>query len=300
MLAVLACVSVSPVRECSRAWRPFDELTNADVTFQASDDAPIQRSLESRARVGTCRVQTETSEGIQTWYSQRVGPFTSHGGYDWWFVAWDDVGNLSQLIAQSPSRAFGAKEVVHGAVDAEGAPIAFPPLHLHHSHIVGGRDAQSEWLVLGHGDQQCASEHGGTACQQTSFGARALVFDAPPNVAILWNDVRAAGSAPLEWWFEISLRVAPAAQGDGVLSRLSLYDPYTLPSEHAQRESNPQSPDAARAKISLAAGTRRSCAARPTTCGLRGTRRRTWCQRARRASSGTRSSCRRPSRWCTT
>ena len=175
MILVACLASVSPVRDCARSWRPFDELTNADVTFQASDDAPIQRSLESRARVGSCRVPVETSDG-EAWYSQRVGPFVSRGGYDWWFVAWDDVGNLSQLL--TAGGAFGVKEVVHGAVDSDGAPIAFPPLHLHHSHIVGGRDAQTEWLVLGHGDQQCVPQRGGTACQQTSFGERALVFDA--------------------------------------------------------------------------------------------------------------------------
>ena len=48
------------------------------------------------------------------------------------------------------------------------------------------------------------------------------MLDAPPNVAILWNDVRAAGSPPLEWWFEISLRVATPAQRDGVLSRIEV------------------------------------------------------------------------------
>ena len=44
---------------------------------------------------GTC--EFKTPEG-STWSSERIGPFYSTGGYDWWQVAWADIFGLKEKL----------------------------------------------------------------------------------------------------------------------------------------------------------------------------------------------------------
>ena len=90
----------SPVGgDCSFTWGAFDELKSAVALFHANVSSVSRRELHG-LRVGTCqtavRAENATTDPGETWHTQRVGPFTSHGGTDWWYVGWDDFAALSQ------------------------------------------------------------------------------------------------------------------------------------------------------------------------------------------------------------
>lgn len=52
-----------------------------------SHGQPINGS-SVHASVGKCKVE---DEAMSVWMSQRIGPFTSTGGYDWWFLSMVDL-----------------------------------------------------------------------------------------------------------------------------------------------------------------------------------------------------------------
>jgi hypothetical protein len=72
------------------------------------------------------------------WNTQRVGPMTSHGGYDWWQLGWADAGGFMRAGHLNRD---GSKEIViyeHSMlpVDEHGSPLSFPPIHIHHMHVM--------------------------------------------------------------------------------------------------------------------------------------------------------------------
>ena len=79
----------------------------------------------------------ETAAG--TWHVQRVGPFVSEGGYDWWQMGWDNLAQLREVKERTPP---GMDLMVDahwtGPVDAAGKVVHHPPIHLHHVHLVPG------------------------------------------------------------------------------------------------------------------------------------------------------------------
>ena len=76
--------------------------------------------------VGSCKGKTHK---LGTWHTQRVGPFTSVGGYDWHQISWVDPAFISTAFPAGGGTA-GILGHFTGPVDADGTTaIGYPPIH---------------------------------------------------------------------------------------------------------------------------------------------------------------------------
>lgn len=71
-------------------------------------------------------VGAQTDRGM--WHIERLGPFVSRGGYDWWQFGGDDLFGLSEVLASGVRLGFNAHW--SGCIDRLGNPIGLPPLHM--------------------------------------------------------------------------------------------------------------------------------------------------------------------------
>ena len=96
------------------------------------------RPVGSRPVVGgLCEVEmaAQRDGGSLQYTLMRVGPFTSNGGYDWWQYAGHDTLKLSRHL--SGGRTIGIQSHWVTAVEeATGRPLGYPPMHVHHIHLV--------------------------------------------------------------------------------------------------------------------------------------------------------------------
>jgi hypothetical protein len=151
------------VPECSFHWQPFLELQNAHAVHFTSTDAfdrfegvGLGRDMdvqglgtylaanttqadqllpEGLLHVGSCA----TTQGQDEWLTQRVGPFRSTGGYDWWHIGWYDVDHVGGLLDRSaPGTPIGITAHWSGFLNDAGVPVGLPPLHAHHMHVTAG------------------------------------------------------------------------------------------------------------------------------------------------------------------
>ena len=186
---------------------------------------------------GLCDLpSTSGSTAGQRYTIMRAGPFTSNGGYDWWQFAGHDVLNMSRHMAGGETIGILSHWVT--AVDAaSGYPLGYPPMHVHHIHLV----PQKPWLryqwatpstaswrnVLSHLTQEqgaayyvpnyVAEQHGEwDLCDITATAdGRCFAESLPAGHTNLLdfsldfegelNDGRAVGAANLTWWLEIGL-----------------------------------------------------------------------------------------------
>ncbi|KAK3281111.1 hypothetical protein CYMTET_11082 [Cymbomonas tetramitiformis] len=179
-----------------------------------------------------CHVQDTLSSN---WTFQRYGPFTGTGGYDWHSMIWFDVGSMSSILEREKRIWVTGKFL--GVVSPEGKPLEYPPLHNHHTHLrklsnfilldppsSGNPDVPptrveqdvSEMAGLfweSHADSACDSRRGGATCflhvLPDGYGAMIDKRDNVPQALILdadVNDVRASGSEPLEFYYEVGLK----------------------------------------------------------------------------------------------
>ncbi|KAH8055324.1 hypothetical protein JL722_8225 [Aureococcus anophagefferens] len=165
---------------------------------------------------GTCEV--EDVDGGGTWASERVGPFYSSGGYDWWQLGWADALALTDKL-KGGGVYIEANSIV--VTDGAGAVLGYPPIHVHHVHLAfapGVRPRLGEYYCgLGaskpcynaswHGDYECRSDRGGVACLHETWPLGSAKFAGEPvDLEGEINDVRARGSPPLEWYFQTGIR----------------------------------------------------------------------------------------------
>lgn len=164
---------------------------------------------------------------------QRLGPFTSTGGYDYWQVGWMDAWRLSEVLPQHPqgimvSSAFSAP------VLADGSPIGFPPIHIHHIHIgptsmVASKAKGNSLPILvveQHGDYECTQSDGGLDClfERTPDGyAKSVNYELSLEGEL--NDVRPAGSEPMTWWYQVVLHYRPKPSGLRPMSQFFIVGP---------------------------------------------------------------------------
>lgn len=156
---------------------------------------------------------------LDDWYFERVGPFTSRGGYDWWSLYWNDYG-----IDLTP-RPRGITGHVSTVVDASGAAIGLPPIHVHHMHLspslglhnrvekvarcmATGLDClDASMLIQHHGDAQCIGRNG-SDCLWDEYGRDHVKrITGPLSVFGHFNDVRRPGARPLEWYYMLGVRL---------------------------------------------------------------------------------------------
>ena len=82
---------------------------------------------------GLCDV-TNYEDG-NNWRMMRVGPLTSNGGYDWWQFAGHNALNMSDILKRGGKYGINAHYVV-GVEAATDKTLGYPPIHVHHIHIV--------------------------------------------------------------------------------------------------------------------------------------------------------------------
>jgi hypothetical protein len=112
----------------------FDDLASEPLDGVAY----VHKTFGRRPRVDECDVPTATG----MWRTQRIGPFLSRGGNDWWTVLAADFGGFTSMLtatgangSRSPRR-IGLSAHFLAVVDAAGEPLGFPPIHLHHLGVV--------------------------------------------------------------------------------------------------------------------------------------------------------------------
>lgn len=239
---------------CTFKVRPFHQLSDASAVFQPADGAAAthaagidltpqthhlfrlgavyhpridpeeQRRLvpsaDGNVTVEECAVAVPAEGGGhgQRWLTQRMGPFQSTGGYDWWRTYWHDVFALGRDGAMHAVTAWRVLPT-----DASGHFIGSPPLHEHHvvvhphapstapsqhtispvACILGGACPQVP-VFFGQGDY---------AGLQTYHEVDDMVFDQPLWANGVFNDVRPLSSAPMVWYLQLSLRAGRPSGG---------------------------------------------------------------------------------------
>ena len=71
--------------------RDYDAIDENNPGTFADITELMNRTQGVTPRIGICNVRSLTGE----WRTQRVGPFVSTGGWDWWRAGWNDVLELS-------------------------------------------------------------------------------------------------------------------------------------------------------------------------------------------------------------
>ena len=197
-------------------------------------------SANGRPQATLC-IGEETEKG--QWFVQRIGPFRSTGGNDWWQFAWNDAFKLEAYGIWNANQTVGITAHATMAVTPDLEPIGLPPLHMHHVHIGPDQSLDADifkcmreglecpdagFLFNHHGDQQHSDperkfETFGEECS-TGFSKR---VHRPVTVTGEINDWRPAGSEGLEWWYQVAIRVVrgPKAKATSAVSVHSLFNP---------------------------------------------------------------------------
>ena len=243
------------VPKCSFDWKPFLELKNAHAVHFPSINAydsfagvglgrtmhfseevamPSVNSMqmdlllpEGEVQLGSCVV----AHGQYEWHTQRIGPFRSTGGFDYWQFSWSDVGSLGAVLDGLPPGArIGMTAHWSGPLDSAEAPLGLPPLHVHHIHVSptsfeyenfrAGADCllwgyacyDDATLMQHHGDKQCVTDEGGTDCFADDYSRTPKLVYGPIGIFAEFNDVRPASSPPMSWWYQFSMRIASPAE----------------------------------------------------------------------------------------
>lgn len=143
-------------------------------------------------------------------------------------VGWEDIWGLEEKLKAYPGGVFVTAQY-SAAVSRDGTPLANPPVHIHHIHVgprPGVRQHSDMYRCLQsegkqgcydptrvfehHGDYQCLEEDGGLDClMETVPEGYGKLITYPLGIEGDMNDVRAAGSEPMEWWYELSIRWTP-------------------------------------------------------------------------------------------
>jgi len=80
-----------------------------------------------------CTIEHDDRKG--GWIVQRIGPFTSRGGYDWWQFGWSNVGQFHELLKSFPDGIDIVNSIIT-PVHENGTRLGLPPIHVHHIHVV--------------------------------------------------------------------------------------------------------------------------------------------------------------------
>lgn len=192
----------------------------------------------SKIKLGGCQVQDETGGFV----ARKMGPYFTTGGNSWIEFGTNDVG-VTELLKDKPEGVV-VTALSNVAVDVNGNPIGFPPIHIHHWHWLPGettlwrRDPMK--CALGqasqcfqetagfetHGDYQCLQEDGGLSCLNLVAPERTgrLVKDRH-GLQSHCQDVRIFGSEPIEWYAQWSFHWKHPSNSLKVLSTFEFLGP---------------------------------------------------------------------------
>ena len=243
----------TPVPECALEWQPYLDIDDAHAvwfkdtaTYDAFagiglghsmkfyDQALLQPANQTMLdylvpggvmREGFCTTAIPGEDAH--WRSQKVGPFQSRGGTDWWQLGWSDVCRVNQLLDQGAREGTRLGLTAHysAPLDSAGAPLGIPPIHVHHIHIdpfKGGYEpgnvgstcmlwgqhcADGSTVMQHHGDRQCTGQDGGVDCFADYYRENPKILYETPDLVAEFTDVRPFPSSPMTWWYQISIRV---------------------------------------------------------------------------------------------
>lgn len=168
----------------------------------------------------------------------RYGRFTGRGGYDWTVVA--DVANVGDLQERLRGSSWAYVGGWAAPVSVHGTLLSYPPIHAHHTHVypIGSRQERGQkihgsvgdhhnLLLQTHGDTECLEENGGMACHLTMMdpGMARVIESTESGLSAEFelNDVRPAGSEPLDYFFEIGVMLAPYDPSSSTTVRKSTF-----------------------------------------------------------------------------
>jgi hypothetical protein len=160
-----------------------DDYKQADFNgdlFYKNFNFEDARYFNEKIKLRTCTMQS-SEEGF-TWTVQRIGPFESHGNYDWWQFGWSNLGNFKEILDKNPAGVVVDLQNVGPIEDGTWKRLEYPPIHIHHVHaipdpkfdLVRQRTTFAKYnislLVEQHGDYQCLQKDGGIGCLMQTFG----------------------------------------------------------------------------------------------------------------------------------
>jgi hypothetical protein len=202
----------------------FQHCANGVAWMKAPSACQIVRASRS-----VCSAPHRSRPGV-TVAIERVGPFRSRGDYSWTSAMSQNLHDVAALRSVFAGRNVSVVGGMIAPVHANGTAIGYPPLHIHHAHLIPfGSWAERvqrlrhtdndhhDIMVQAHGDSECVSEEGGIACNLVELpeGRAFSVSDARSGLVVDWdiNDQRAAGSEPLTWYVDhvVMYRVEDAA-----------------------------------------------------------------------------------------
>ena len=136
-----------------------------------------------------------------------------------------DAGALADGALRGGASAFIVESLI-GAVDADGASLPYPPLHLHHMHLLPTAErlrfhynvSAPAGPPVGYLNNVALERHG----EWNHLGSTPVMSEAEPEGygrLLSWpldfdgelNDARPRGSPPLTWYLQIAVRWRPAA-----------------------------------------------------------------------------------------
>lgn len=203
-----------------RAWPWYFEASHTNGHSLGKHAEPLKQPYDG-AHAQTC---TSSSNISEPWTMFRVGPFETYGGYDWssisvfpFRVAETDAAPLAK------NGALPVAEYFLGSTSPEGMLLGYPPLHQHHFHLeslaqVDPLDSVRIGLwpsLITHGDDQCMASSGGVGCLIRRIPNRHAQYISMPFLLYADNnDVRPLGSAPLQHYFTLAMRIKPLCSPD--------------------------------------------------------------------------------------
>lgn len=194
---------------------PANEWQHLPEWSPGCPNSKCPKTQRQRILFGDCEI-TDDSGGA--YHIQRIGPFNSTGNYDYWQLGWSDVFGLSRILSAHPEGVMFDMGF-YGPVASTGEILGHPPMHIHHIHVLpqpGVKTKMMQWeyrpslLMEQHGDYECTPGDGGFGClfEKTAVGTVKHVTGLIDIEGEL-NDVRAPGSEPLEWWFQVAIHWFP-------------------------------------------------------------------------------------------
>lgn len=211
--------------------------------------SPWSKMDASKTKPGTILGRTcdaEQDDG-SVWTVTRLGPFRTTGCYDWTQVGWDNAFDMEEKLKKYPDGVF-VVEQFSGPVTEDGTRLSHPPIHIHHIHVgpkPGIRQRQDgvkcmlsdnyddcydpTRVLEHHGDYQCTEEEGGLDClSETVPDGYGKLITYPLGIEGDMNDVRACGSPPLEYYYQLGVRWVPKVAADGTVSPLKPLNFYNF------------------------------------------------------------------------
>lgn len=172
---------------------------------------------------GLALLQNELKTRNGTWYTDLIGPFTSHGDAGL-SLAWTEAAVPSYVISRD---LIGITGHILSAVDGNGIPLTYPPIHHHHFKTnIGPYNTRfsnragipclrhgtclgdKSIFAVASGDEHCYSNDGNglDMCLGENYSPQYKLMKLPLSVDTYIEDVRPTPTSPLTFWVQVSLR----------------------------------------------------------------------------------------------